>query len=52
MRLDLIGPRRWAGAQEGRAGALLPWQSGSRLFRCLLVSSRVFVHVRGSFLSM
>jgi hypothetical protein len=26
MRLDLIGPCRWMGAQEGRAGALPPWQ--------------------------
>jgi hypothetical protein len=26
VRLDLIGPHRWAGTQEGRAGALPPWQ--------------------------
>jgi hypothetical protein len=39
VRLDLIGPRRWMGAQEGRAGALPPWQIGL-LF--ISVPSRVF----------
>jgi hypothetical protein len=38
-RLDLIGPCRWASAQEGRAGALLPWQISLPF---ILVPSRVF----------
>jgi hypothetical protein len=39
VRLDLIGPRRWVGAQEGRASALPPWQIGLPF---VLVPSRVF----------
>jgi hypothetical protein len=39
VRLDLIYPRRWAGAQEGRAGALPPWQIGLPF---VPVPSRVF----------